>query len=232
MGTAYLTELNSLISGEDQVNNWLQVANGASAYQYVRGAVLGDTTTYGAINGSNGVLIGTAGAAGDYLAQLTAIVATSAQSRIALQDVASVSYTSSGTGTAFTSATAINFGVTAAQTTAQLAAMVGQFLICTATVSGVSVLVARKITAAVAGPGTTPNFNVTLTVDTLTVNGVAATAIDTTAGRAFISPLIEILPASAPVGPITIPLNIKSKYAGFRVFADSGVSVIATGRFA
>ncbi len=226
------TDLNTLLSGEDQVNNWLGVTNAASSYQYHKGLVAGDTTTHGTLNGSNGVLLGAVGAANDYLSNLAIAVSTSAQSRVALQDVASVNYTSAGTGTAFTSATTVNFGVSSAPSAAQLASMVDQFLVCTVTIGTSQVQVARKILAAVAGPGTSPNFNVTLTLDSLTVAGTAATAMASTAGQAFITPLIEILPAGAPIGTISLPLNMRSKFGGWRIFVDTGVSVIATGRFA
>ena len=207
----------------------MPVANGGSQYYYYKPLSVADVSTFGSVNSYNGLLIGSVGAAGDYLDKVTAIV-TNTNSRVMLQDISAVSYTASGTGTAFTNTTTVNFGVSAAQTSTQLALMVGQYFICTATV-GTTVLVARKILGAVNGPGTTPNFNVTLTIEALSVNGVSATTISTTASQSFIAPLIELVPVSTTNGTYTFPLQMKSKYMGWRLFHDSGVSVIATGKF-
>lgn len=230
--------LSTLIAGEDQTNNWLATANGANQYYYFKGlnvtAALGpDTTTFGTVNGSNGQVLGITGAPGDYLDKLVMAVFTSTQSRVTLQDVSAPSFTNTGTGTAFTSVTVCNFGTTTAFTNAQMIALLDQYLICSVTLTGVTgnVLIARQITGVAIGPGTTPNFNVILTLDTLTVNGIAATAIATTAGQAFISPLIQILPASTAVGTYDYYFHMKSKYGGWRLFTDSGVSVLATGKF-
>lgn len=239
-----LTDLNrnfslyTLLSGEDQTNNWLATANGANQYYYFKSlnvtATLGpDTTTFGTVNGSNGLVLGVTGAPGDYLDKLVMSVFVSTQSRVTLQDVSAPTLTSTGTGTAFTSVTVCNFGTTTSYTNAQMIALIGQYLICSVTLTGVtgSVLIARQITGVAIGPGTTPNFNVILTVDTLTVNTIAATGIATTAGQAFISPLIQIMPTGVTVGTYDYYFHTKSKYGGWRIFTDSGVSVLATGKF-
>ena len=239
MDRGYPVVLEGLLAGEDQVNNWMQTANGASQYWPFKALTAttvngSDATTFGAVNGSSGLVIGTVGAASDYLGALNCSVSVAAQSRVTLQDMAAVSYTSAGSNTAFTTVTAVNFGTgTIALTAAQAAALIGQFLICTVTLTGVAgnVLVARKITGATATANSSPNYSTTLTVDTLTVNGIAANAMVTTVGQAFIAPLIEILPANTPIGNYNIPLNIKSKYTGWKLFNDSGVSVIASGEF-
>ncbi len=80
------TTLSSLISGEDQVNNWMATANGANQYYPFRALTVNatngpDATTFGTLNGSNGLILGNVGAAGDYLDKMVLSVSTAAQSR-------------------------------------------------------------------------------------------------------------------------------------------------------
>ena len=227
-----LSQVEGLLSGEDQLYNWLEVVNAANGYLNFRPLTVGDTATYGAVNGLVGQLVGMAGgASGDMLSKVLISVASTSASRVMLQDGNVPTISSSGTGTAFINATSINFGTgSTALTATQALAYVGQFLIGTFTVSGTSVLLARKIQAATATAGTAGNLYTVLTVDTLSVAGVAATAMSTTASQACIQSLVEILPVGSS-GSDCLTLDIRSINGGWRIFTDSGVSVTLIGRF-
>jgi hypothetical protein len=226
-----LNQTAGLLSGEDQANDWLKVVTGANGYVTFRPTLPGDTTTYGIANGSLGQPVSATGVSGDYLERVILSVSNPSNSRTFLQDGNVYNYTSAGTGTAFTNTTTVNFGMgSTALTATQALPLVNQFLIATYTVLGFQVLLARRILAATATAGSSPNLYTTLTIDSATVAGAAATAMVTTAGAAFISPLLEILPTGAQ-GSDSLQLTMRSVNGGWRVFTDSGVSVVLVGRF-
>lgn len=230
--------LNSLLSGEDQVNDWLQIANGASQYYAfkalsARNTSGVDATTFGAVNGGNGRLIGIAGAAGDYLERLVCSVHEAVNSRVLLQDHSAATLISTGAAT-WSSGTPTAFTFAHSAAAASIAdTLIGQYLIATYTLNGVPVLLARVITDV---PTVTANTSYVLTIDAPTIKSgsgatLTPTAAVTTAATHFIAPLIKVLGANEPVGVKQVSIQAKSKYGGWRIHTDSGVSVIAIGKF-
>lgn len=229
--------LDSLISGEDQTNNWLQVANGANQYLNLRPLTLYsttdvDTTTFGAANSSYGKIIGSVGAAGDYIERIVVSIKNSNSSRFYLQDISAPQITSTGAAT-WASGTPTSFTFASSSASAANAAtFIGKFLVATFTINTKSVTLARKI---IDVPTVTSSTSYVLTIESPVVYTqsntlVTPTAVVTTSGTHFIVDLIDIIP-SGSTGIQHIDLGMKSIYGGWRYFIDSSISVLAIGKF-
>lgn len=210
--------LSTLISGEDQTNNWLQTADGGWQYYNV------DPPSIGGITSPNtNKILGTAGAAGDYLKTLVLNVVSNTTSAVYLTDGVGTNQLSGTAGTNPPGTTTLT--VTATATTAAANAYAGSIVSVTYTpTSGASTVFKRRIVSHAAFAAAT---SLAFTVTHALPAGATITAW-------AVEPALtsfEVVPYNMAVGVYTLPLGIKSTVGGWRLSTDSGVLVLATGKF-
>jgi hypothetical protein len=241
--------LSTTLAGEDITNGWIKTISGAYDYYPFKPLTFTSTnnrydantspvTGIGPLSGGcRGLIVGNAGAVGDYIEGLMVRVINNAgNTRVYLQDGNQyITYSSggnctwsSGTPTSFT----FNKSITAEQDATSL--LVNNYLVGTFYMSatpGNPALLARRITAAVAGSSPV------LTIDSPAISdptgsAITPNSIPAATGNFAIISLLDVFPAGiTTVGSYYIPLKAKSKNGGWRIFVDSCVSVVAIGKF-
>lgn len=211
--------LNGLLAGEDQTNNWLKTADGATQGYHINPAGSGSAGDV-----ANETVLGASGAAGDYLKSMTFVVrSASAASVFVLQD-GQVLGSSGSSGTAPSGTTTISVVATAAITLTQNQ-FSGRVIMITYTPTGASssVKVRRRITAHAAYTSATSlSFTVTHAVPA----GGAISAWQIEGAASY-----ELLPYNMPVGVYQFNLGEVSTYGAWRIAVDSGVSAHVVGKF-
>lgn len=210
--------LSALISGEDQLNNWLQIADGAWQYYNVDPVQIG-----GILSPNTNRILGNVGAVGDYIKSLVLNVTSNTASAVYLQDGIGTNQLSGSAGTNPTGNTTL--AVTASSTTAAANAYAGSIATVTYTpTGGGSTTFKRRIVSHAAfSAATALSFTVTHNLP------AGATITAWTVEPASTS--FELVPPTMAVGIYTLPLGLKSTLGGWRLSIDSGVLVLATGKF-
>ena len=222
--------LGSLISGEDQTNNWLATANGANQYYQV---FPGST---GIQNGYAGFLIGSIGAAGDYLDKLQISATNSNYSRVYLQDISAVSATSGGLVNApMQTSTNILFGTNT--TTVSADAYKNQFIIVnqstytpgpqTITGTAGSTAITVPLTQTLNATAITTGGVVTSTSTALVGQAVTVTNVNTGTAVGFVTSTYYII-ASIPGTSFTLSTTQNGPPLSIITTAGTIVSCILT----
>lgn len=216
--TGSSVSLASLISGEDQYNNWMQVADGGWQYYNVDPAQLG-----GIVSPNTNKALGTIGAAGDYLKSLTLNVTSNTASAVYLQDGSGTNQLSGTAGTNPPGTTTLT--VTASSTTAAANFYAGSIISVTYTpTSGASTTFKRRIVSHGAfSAATSLAFTVTHALPAGAT--ITAWAVEPAATS------FELVPSTMAVGIYIIPLGIKSTLGPWKLSIDSGVLALAVGKF-
>jgi hypothetical protein len=200
--TAVPVSFASYISGEDPVNDVMKVVSGGSMYENLLGS-------------QSDAVLGTTGAVGDYLERLVVKIFTSANSAVSLKDgTPAASVTSTTHASTASTTTVINSAIISGTITTDQ--YVGYLLRINGAV--------RRITANNSGTGAVHAFTLDHALPSAPSTSVAFTI--ETYGLSF-----EILPAGAPVGTQILNLGLKSLYGAWSISTDSGVSVLACGKF-
>jgi len=216
----------NLLSGEDQTNDWMKIADGASLYQFL---VPQPTTGSLLLLPLTNKLLGSTGGIGDYLKSLT-VIATSGSptdTGVYLTDGVPTNVTSGTAGGTFA-------GVPAGTVLALTASSVftvsaNQLAGCILTLTyvptnGTAVTMKRKITEHAAVSGATA-FAPKLSSDTPAGATLSGWTVEPAASS------VELLPPNMPKGVYHLPLGLKSLVGGWRVSIGTQVQVVATGKF-
>lgn len=211
--------LVSLISGEDQTNNWLKTADGATQGYHLNPYGSGSAGDVG-----NYTVLGASGAAGDYLKSLIFSVrsATTAAAFI-LQD-GQVLGTTGSSGTAPSGTTTLSVTATSAVTVPQNY-WSGRIISFSYQPTGAATThkIYRRITAHAAfSSATALSFTVTHAVPA----GGVISSWQVEGVNSY-----EILPYNTPVGVYKFDLGEVSTSGAWRIAIDSGVSCHAVGKF-
>lgn len=217
--TSVPVTLAGLISGEDQTNNWLKTADGATQGYHLNplgSGSAGDVGTY--------TVLGASGAAGDYLKHLIFSVrnATTAAAFV-LQD-GQVLGTTGASGTAPSGTTTVAVTAVSAVTILQNQ-WSGRIISFSYQPTGAATThkIYRRITSHAAFTSATAlSFTVTHAVPAGGV--ISAWQIEGVLSY-------EILPYNTPVGPYKFELGEVSTTGAWRIAIDSGVSCHAVGKF-
>lgn len=196
-------DLTTTLSGENQSDDWIAVESGATQRSVV-------------LAGKNDQLIGLIGEVGHYLKRIKAVVTTSANSQVVIKDGTPTAAITSAThaSTACTTTVINTATITAALATNQYA--------------GYILRIAGQARRIVSHPSTAGNAVAALTLDHA-LSAIPGTAITFTIDD--FSNVYELLPAGMAVGTYEILIEERATGPGWRITTDSGVSVIATGKF-
>lgn len=213
--------LATLISGEDQTNNWLKTSDGGQQYYIFSPAP--NAVAGGAVPLSDQI-VGTVGSGGDYLKSIVFKVDSATNAAVFLQDGNLTDPVSGTTGTdpAGTTTVALTASASFSATANQYRGFV-LLVTYTPTGSAGSVTVPRKIvTHAAVSASTAVSFVVTHNLPA----GATVTAWS-------VLPLSarEILPFNAVVGTTSVTFGKVSTNGGWRISVDSGVQVECIGKF-
>lgn len=211
--------LNSLISGEDQTNDWMQVASGANQYYSVIPAVQATSGTASPKTQTLGIV----GAAGDYLKSLVLTVSAATDSYVYLQDGNASPVMSGTTSTAPSGTTTFAATASAAQTAAINAYANYVLTITYIPTGGSSITIKRKVISHAAVSASTA---VSFVVDVAIPAGASATAWSLEQLSAF-----QIMPYNQPVGTYQFVFDTKSTLGGWKLSIGSTVTALATGKF-
>jgi len=218
--------MTTLISGEDQTNDWLKVADGAFDYESL--IPLPTTGSLLTLPLTNQVL-GATGAAGDYLKSLLVTIGATSptDAGVYLTDGNPTNHTSGISGATFQGVTA---GTPLALTaTSNFTVTANQLAGCILTLSytptnGSAVTMKRKITGHAAVSGATA-FAPTLSSATPAGATLTAWTVEP------VTASMEILPPDMPKGVYNIPLGIESMFGGWKLSIGTQAQVIANGNF-
>lgn len=211
--------LNGLLAGEDQTNNWLKTADGATQGYHLHPAGSGSVAAV-----PSETVLGASGASGDYLKKLTFVVTSATNAAAFVCQDGQVLATNGGSGTAPSGTTTIAVTASAAVTLLQNQ-LAGRVIMITYTPTGASgtVKLRRRIVSHAAfASATALSFTVTHAVP-------AGGAISTWQVEGVNT--YEILPYNMPAGVYQIDLGEVSTNGAWRIAVDSGVSCHAVGKF-
>lgn len=219
LNTSLPVTLAGLISGEDQTNNWLKTADGATQGYHLHPAGSGSVAAV-----PSETVLGASGAAGDYLKKITFVVTSATNAAAFICQDGQVLATNGSTGTAPSGTTTIAVTATAAVTLLQNQ-LAGRVIMITYTPTGASgtVKLRRRIVSHAAfASATALSFTVTHAVP-------AGSAISTWQVEGVNT--YELIPYNMPVGLYQIDLGEVSTNGAWRIAVDSGVSAHAVGKF-
>lgn len=211
--------LTTLLAGEDQTNDWVKTADGATQGYHL----LPMPTATGGLM-PNETSIGAAAAAGDYLKSITLFVSNTTNAACYLSQDGQTAVTSGSTGSTASASTSVSVTATSAFT-ATANQYAGRILKLqyTPTGSASQLTIRRRIVSHAAFSAVTAlTFVVTHaipaggTIGSWQVEGDAS---------------FELTRYNNPVGIVQIELGQVSTYGGWRIAVDSGVDAHVIGRF-
>ncbi len=211
--------LATLMAGEDPLRGWQAVEDGATQGYHL---IPTPTATGGDMPSER--LLGTTGNVGDYLKDLHLQVRNNTNAAVFLSQDGDAPIASGTAGTAPSASTTV--AVTAsANVTATQNQYAGRIVKITYIPTGgaSAIVLKRRITAHAAFAATTA---LSFTVSHAVPAGAAITAWQLEPASSF-----EVIPYNTPVGRLPCHFGERSVYGGWRVHADSGVDVHATGNF-
>lgn len=211
--------LTELLSGEDQTNDWIKTADGATQGYHL----LPMPTASGGLM-PNETSIGSAAAAGDYLKTVTLFVSNTTNAACYLSQDGQTAVVSGSTGSTATASTSVSVTSTSAFT-ATANQYAGRILKLqyTPTGSASQLTIRRRIVSHAAFSAVTA---LTFVVTHAIPAGGAIGSWQVEGDASF-----ELTRYNNPVGIVQIELGQVSTYGGWRIAVDSGVDAHVVGRF-
>lgn len=199
--------------------NSIQVTNGAPQYT----TVLPYVQLTSGVASHNSKVLGTTGAAGDYIKSLIVNVTSATDAGVFLQDGSAAGVMTGSASTAPSGTTTFAATASVAQTAAINAYANYILSITYIPTGGSAVTVKRRVISHAAFSATTA---VSFVVELAIPAGASATSWTLEQPSAF-----QVVPFNQPVGTIQLALDAKSVNGGWKLSIGSTVSVVAVGRF-